>query len=948
MIHVPDAGSDRADAFLGPEHSRSGGLTRGGRRMLKVDEGHAVLATLTRTYGQLSLFDANEAETRLKLIDEVVFNVLGWTKDDVKVEERVSEDGQTSFADYILRTATTAILIEAKRTSSTFAVPQKRTRLRLGGVLSEGAVGEAIRQARDYCRAKSIPFAVATNGSAWIVFPAIRTDQVPFEESDARVFRDLEDVTSRFVEFWELLSRERTLDGNLSHELIGRSARDLTPASLRQMLPEPGYRLGRNALYEYIEPAVSAALTDEALLEDTEALRKCYVKTSERLKYDSRLQVHLRDRIPRLGHSTVRVKSRRHERKPEARITAASAGRPTKFIVLLGPVGAGKTTFLHYTRKVSAAAVIDQKVLWLLIDFKRATKTDAPREFILRELLRLIESDTEFELGDWHKSVRPAYSAQIEALKRGPLHLLAKHDPEAFDRAVAAEIVKDRSEIGPYVESILTRASATWPGFLVIDNVDQIDDLDLQDQIFLEAQALARRVKLNVLMSLREVTFLKHRERPVFDAFEFDSFYVDPPNIIPVLAHRFIFAKKLLEGCRVDLKTEHGMTVRVPDLSVFFDIVSRSLLEEDTGLLIECLAGGNIRRGLALVREFLASGHTSADHAIATYLTDGTYKFPKHEFFRGAVLGSFRYFNDTVSLLPNLFDSKLGSPALQLLRLQVVAYLVERASRGLIDGVVVSEMAATIARLGVPERDFVGVVQDLGTRQFCRGTDGLPISADSAIVPTRLAAYAIKQMCGEFTYAEFCCIDAAILDGESLKTLQDMTSEIEATRSRSERLVLRGSRLRVFLDYLVRCEERWVVECKRRELGEEWSRQIVRDRLSVAILKDTEVALQSAERVYGKESSPPATKTGEPTIAVDSATYMGRLVNVWPDKDYVFIRGADGVDWFGHRHDFATEEDWRARKLDAPCAFLRGERNGKPRATGVRLVNRGRSKSPRA
>jgi hypothetical protein len=42
-----------------------------------------------------------------------------------------------------------------------------------------------------------------------------------------------------------LLSRERTLDGNLAHELLGRSARELAPLSLRQILPEPGYRLGR-------------------------------------------------------------------------------------------------------------------------------------------------------------------------------------------------------------------------------------------------------------------------------------------------------------------------------------------------------------------------------------------------------------------------------------------------------------------------------------------------------------------------------------------------------------------------------------------------------------------------------------------------------------------------------------------------------------------------------
>jgi hypothetical protein len=684
-------------------------------------------------------------------------------------------------------------------------------------------------------------------------------------------------------------------------------------------------------------------LTDEALLENAEALGKCYVKTSERLKYDTRLQVHLRDRIPPLGHSTTRVKSRRHESKAEKQIKSATPRGPLKFIVLLGPVGAGKTTFLHYTRKVSAAAAIDGKVLWFLIDFKKATKADNPRRFILGELLNLIESDTEFALGDWSKSIRPAYDARIDAMRRGPPYLLAKHDAAAFDKAVSHEIMTEREAVEPYVEAILRWAASQRPGFLIIDNVDQIDDLAQQESIFMEAQALARRTNLNVVMSLRESTFLRHRERPVFDAFEFDSFYVDPPNVLPVLAHRFDFAKKILKGTRIEFRTEHGMRITVPDLSVFFDIVARSLLDDDTGLLIEALSGGNIRRGLLLIREFLASGHTNADHAIATYLTVGSYKFPKHEFFRGAVLGSFRYFNDATSLLPNLFDSKLASPTLQLLRLEIVDLLVDRATRGVTEGIHVSDLAASCTRVGIPERDFLQVLEDLGRREMCRSIDGLPISRDSAIVATRLAAYAIKQMCRDFTYVDFCCVDSTILDSDSLKKLQDVTLEIEAAHSPADRVALRRSRLDLFLEYLTRCEERWIVEARRRDLGEEWQHQIIQKEIAVAVVKDADVAMRSAIKRFGKA---PTSKTepsvSEPidaaTVQVDPATYGGRIVNLWPDKDYVFIRDEDGAEWFSHRRDFVSPEHWAKRKLNAKCAFLQGEWNGKPRAMSVRIV----------
>lgn len=908
--------------------------SRSGSVKMKIDEGHKVLFSLARTYGQLQLSDKNEAETRLKVIDTVLFNVLGWLKEDVAVEERVSEDGTTKFADYIIRTASTAILIEAKRAGAAFTLPHRRTRLKLGGALSGGEVGEAIRQARDYCRAKSIPFAAVTNGSAWIVFPAVRVDQVSFEESEAYIFRDLDDIQDRIVEFWELLSRERTLEGNLGNELLGRAARTTTGSNLRQALSDAGYRLGRNAMYQHIEPAVAAALSDEALLEDPDALAACYVKTSERVKYDSRLQVHVRDPLPPLGHRTVRVRTRKNAGKIDEQIASTTAKSPLRFVVVMGSVGAGKSTFLHYTRKVSAAEAIDGKVVWLLVDFKQATTFDNPRSFISKQLLRLIEEDNEFQLGDWVKSVSRAYGPTIEALKRGALYLLAQSDTKAFDRKVAEQIGKDREQVEPYVETILKHAATRWPLFLVIDNVDQLEDLGLQERIFVEAQALARRIGGNVIMSMRESTYLQHRDRPAFDAFQFESFYIDPPSVIPVLSHRFGYARRVLAGHSARLTTERGMNIQVPDLSKFFELTAHSLLDGDTGLMLECLAGGDTRRGLALVREFLASGHTNADRAIGAYLTDGRYRFPRHEVFRGCILGSFKYFDDSVSLVPNLFDSKLGAPGLQLLRLEVVGTLVRRASEGITEGVPVTEMAGALGRVGITERDLLGTVADLHRRRILETADGLPPLAQSAIAPTRLAAYLIRELCREFAYVELCSLDAAVHEQDTLAGMRELTVEIESTRGAVERLELRIQRLELFLDYLKRCEERWVVEIKRRDLSGEWRSSLVAVEMIPAIRASMDGALQSAKRNYGKDS--PA--RGERAVrSVDPGTFAGVIVNVWPDKDYVFIRDDDGTDWFGHRKDFLTEDEWARRARGARCGFLHGEWKGKPRAMSIRV-----------
>ena len=818
--------------------------------MHRIDQGHKVLDEISKTYGELHLANANEAETRLKLIDQVISRVLGWEREDLSVEERVTEDGSTVFADYILRTASTAILIESKKVGVAFTLPSNRLTLELGGVLSEGSVGKAIRQARDYCRKKSVPFATVTNGSVWIVFPAVRTDQVTFENSTAHIFRSLNDIRKRFVEFWELLSKERVLDGNIASVLLGSKAGETGSRCLRNNLPEPDYRLGRNALYDHIEPAVAIALSDDAILQDRSALEACYIKTAARLKFDQRLNVYLKDPMPPLGHSVTRLRARKGEEKLVTTISRSTTLTQPRFILLLGPVGSGKTTFLHYTRKISAAHAIDSKIMWLYIDFRTSTSSDRPSDFIYRQLLELIERDIDFDLGDWRKSVRPAYGEVIDGLRRGPLNPLWSIDKQQFELKVGSTINAERDKCAPYVDRILKYASTKRLGYLIIDNVDQLDDQDHQSLIFLETQAIARRIGFSVILSLRESTYLRHKDSPSFNAFQLDSFYLDPPSVLPVLSRRFAYARKVLEGRSASLRTEQGFTISVPNLSSLFDIVAKSVLDQKAGQMIEVLAGGNIRRGLGLVRSFLSSGHTNADHAATVYLTHGDYHFPVHEVFRGAVLGASRYYNEGKASLPNIFDSKLGSHRLQLLRLALVDFLVTSSGSVQFDGLRIREVNETMSRLGVSSEAVDVTVRTLVNTGLLRTGDGLAISPDSVLIPTRLAAYVVRELSQEFVYSEMCLLDTAIFDDDTWNKILLHTDEAEKASSIADAIAARCNRIRVFFDDLERAEERWSVECNRRRLPPEWSRQIVSRELRPALENNLKKVIRSAEHQH--------------------------------------------------------------------------------------------------
>ena len=816
---------------------------------LQVDQGHRVLSDLIAVFGKIQLDDANEAETRFKVIDGVLEKVLGWQKDDISVEPPCTEGSHTDYADYLIRTATTSFVVEAKRAGALFTLPNNLKSGKLGGFLSTGAIGEAIAQVRSYCVTKSAPFAVVTNGTSWIVFPAVRTDGVEFSETQAKIFRSLEDINNRFVEFWELLSRQRVIEGNLEKELLPRSA-DHNIRRALTLLRDPNLRLQKNTLFPHLSPAVDKVMTDEGLLTDPDALSFCYVRNTERTSFDSRLKMYLFDPKPQLGIAATRVKTSRKSLDYFDRKIESAKASQSKFFLVLGQVGAGKSTFLSYTWNVSSKDKIDPNIVWLYIDFKKATEYDVPREFIYRQLLGLIERDTRFDLGDWEKTISPAYQEEVDNLGRGPLFLLRKTDPAGFDKEVAALVMNERREVIPYVDRIISYVSSSKPIFVTVDNVDQIEDDGRQSEIFAEAQAFAQKHRVSIIMSLRDTTFRKYKSSPTFNAFEIDAIYIDAPSVVPVLARRFTYARKMLQGVKAELELDNGARFKAEDVGAFFEIAAHSLLSVDGAELIDTLSGGNIRRGLTLAREFLSSGHVTADIALQAYLTDKDWRFPTHEIFKGAILGGRKFYSEDDSLLPNMFCAKLGVPTLQLLRLVVADSLVNMAQSSNFEGVVVEELAGILHQVGIAQRELDLVLRSLVDNSIFRTTDGAPIAQDSRIVPTRLAGYLVLELMSRFDYAEMCALDAHIYDDELWGKIKEISQKIDREPDRITRIYNRIDRVKVFLDHLEIIEEKWVVEGKRRNLPQIWIQAPLKNRIRTQINKDFDRVLASAQRNY--------------------------------------------------------------------------------------------------
>ncbi|MGH9551644.1 MAG: hypothetical protein ACRD3W_19825, partial [Terriglobales bacterium] len=105
-----------------------------------------------------------EADTRLKVIDPILLNVLGYPKSEISTEDYAGGD----FIDYKLSVNGLArLIVEAKRDSKTFGLRNRGAgrfyRLQ-GAVFTEKVVKDGIAQAIKYCGVKNAELACVTNG----------------------------------------------------------------------------------------------------------------------------------------------------------------------------------------------------------------------------------------------------------------------------------------------------------------------------------------------------------------------------------------------------------------------------------------------------------------------------------------------------------------------------------------------------------------------------------------------------------------------------------------------------------------------------------------------------------------------------------------------------------------------------------------------------------------
>jgi hypothetical protein len=796
----------------------------------------------------------NEAEVRFKVIDDILLHILDWDKADFKVEERLSEDGKDYFIDYLIITAQTSLLIEAKRLQVDFS-RVSTGRIALKGSWLRGELKKAVQQAREYGRSKGVGFCAVTNGDAWVVFPVNRRDLVSFDDTYAVAFSDAKSaIHSDIDSFRSLMSRESVIDGSLEQILLGGDSNQIDNRRLNKIHDSSYSKINRTTMFSSIEDEIVTAFSEELIANNPNLLENAYVETADRMKFDDRVKMTVLRREQVVNTRPMRPVGRAGVSKAATHIISTTLKSQSIALLTLGLVGAGKTTFLNYVEKVSGREFFDQNkstptAHWLYIDFRSFSKSISPRDFIFKTLFSYISKND--VLGDYDRTIYSAYKEEISSLMRGPLAAM-KGDQNSVNEKITSLILREYEEKIPYVNRVLSYASKSTALFLVIDNVDQIEEGKIQEDIFLEAVAVARDIGMNLVLAMRDATYVKNRSSAVFDAFTFDAIYIDPPHIQSVLSKRFSIAAHLLRGKSFDLVADNGANVTITNASHVVEMLSASVLGTEVGNIIEVSATGDVRLALQMTKQFLQFGYSTSLRAYESFKRTSTYRFPIHEAIRAIMYGNQSIYRDEFSPFINPFDAKTGRSESQFLRLYIMSALVNAASTRTFQGLEAGDIVSNLEKMGFSQRITNKIINDLMNGRICFSRSHQEYTSESVLVPSRLCGYLIRDLCGKMVFLENAMFDTFIYDDIVWEKIKNKVKSIYRDSNIVSKFSLRKEVTSIFFDWIEQEVQKLCTEAAKRNLGPFWTSNCM-SRLRIDFESELLRAFRGAVRNYGTD-----------------------------------------------------------------------------------------------
>lgn len=640
------------------------------------DQFSELISELKRTPGT----PLNESDTRLKIVDRVITEVLGWDRSRIHTEP--PSDG--GFIDYALRDANdrTQLIIEAKRqgTLRPNTADQSTAMRRLSGQVLE-PLKEAIDQALRYSSSQGCPISCVTDGTTWLVFRSARTDGVPIKSGKGFLFPSIFGKQFDFSSFFDLLSAHSVDErihlarlNELDDVKVLKSEQHFQASEpqLATMLPRSDIGQEAEALFRHF----FIEMSDE---NNKEMLRECFVETKESINAENdlkRITEQLLNSISPLDSGSGDALA--------SEIRRAIETQNSESVLIVGSKGSGKSTFVERFFEFKLPPDIRSQCAVCYIGME---KYEGGEDGISRWLAETVRANLEKALfSDAHPTydqLRGVFYSEYQRLRQGPWKPIYDNDKNVF-RTKFGDHIESRRENNPfeYVKLLLTRCSSNDRKLPVIifDNTDQHGH-NIQDSVYQFSHSLSTESPVFCIVPITDRSIWSLSKADALQSYNSKSFYLPVPEAKQVIAKRVEFLRKKVrsEAEFHQYFSRQGFRV-VSDVSNLIDAIEQIFVRTDfvTGT-IGRLTNFEIRRMLKLAQRIFLSPEIKIDEFAKSWAGGAPVTSNRYRIDRALIKGEYdRFSEEENSFVLNLLKTDPRFPSSNLLCYYILESLKSR------------------------------------------------------------------------------------------------------------------------------------------------------------------------------------------------------------------------------------------------------------------------------
>jgi hypothetical protein len=795
-------------------------------KTISIDEAFESFSSLKNDFEKFIQEDMNESDTRSKLIDTVLFKILGWNESDVEREGKL----ESGYFDYKVSISGFHFIIEAKRNFKEFVIPKNHKSLKIKTFLKEN--NSVIEQIRNYAGDFGVNYGVITNGKQYIILKLYNSDGTSWKENPCIVFNGIEDIENRFVEFYETLSKFSIINnGGFIYDLPS----NVNPSStIFSKLPQREKELIRNLLSSKITPIINNVF-GEIFSSETESnsdfIEKCFVENKETKKNRDDIERLFSDVAPNLSNVIPAINTKNIQQQISNEINTDEISiknlTPPKPIVIIGSKGAGKSTFINHLFKFQAKENDLNNHLTTYLDLRNYFNTNDyfDANHICKNILENIYE--KYEEIDLHslKTLKQIYLTEINRNDRGIWLFDKENNESSYQQKVANFLTNKQNDNVNHLESISKYfiRDRRKRLIIIIDNADQFND-EIQEQVFLFAHSLAKTSLCGTVISLREGYYYKWRFSPPFDAYESNVYHITAPKYSEILQKRLDYTLENLDVNDIEIEAQNaqGYKVKINNQAVieFLSSLKSSIFSSDNTDIINFLnqtTYPNIREGLRIFKLFLTSGHTKVeDYIIRERFRTGEEShspIPFHEFIKSIGLINKHYYNSQNSAIHNILKTNENSTDhflnFYILKELVKLYENEGNSARFIS---LNSIYDLFSSFGYPIKTLRSAILEL-IKVSLIDTDDVLTDIDKKDIPDELnltitlkGYYYIKELCTRFHYFDLILQDTPVFNSE---LFNEIYSNFPHSNDEGKRnLNARVESTKSFIRYIEDCEKK--------------------------------------------------------------------------------------------------------------------------------------------